>query len=198
MPRMKPSRKRAGFTLIELMIVVGIIGILAAIAIPQYQLYVLRAKNAEPSTLLGTIKAAQYANLALHDCFLAIDRNPATVPGVAAGPWSSAPTSPGPAGFCPSPTLGVPVILYQFEDASIRPNRLHVYYQYACTAQYRIMGAASDEFACSAYGDIDGDNNFFEQIYCTDQRNTGRCIASRQGTVSYFPEDLVRVSPGIF
>lgn len=52
------QRAQAGFTLIELMIVVAIIGILAAVALPAYQDYTTRAKITEVNLQVGACKNA--------------------------------------------------------------------------------------------------------------------------------------------
>jgi type IV pilus assembly protein PilA len=59
---MKTSTSQHGFTLIELMIVVGIIGVLASIAIPSYQGYVVRTKVIEGLALAASAKTAVAEN----------------------------------------------------------------------------------------------------------------------------------------
>ena len=54
----RTARGQGGFTLIELMIVVAIIGILASIAIPQYQDYVARSQMSEAMSLSSGLKVS--------------------------------------------------------------------------------------------------------------------------------------------
>lgn len=58
-PRQRRHAGAHGFTLMELLITVAILGILASVAIPQYQQYVMRARRAEAKSALARVQGAQ-------------------------------------------------------------------------------------------------------------------------------------------
>jgi type IV pilus assembly protein PilA len=99
---MKIMKKQSGFTLIELMIVVAIIGILAAVALPAYQDYTARSRVSEGLALASELKTIVMDNAA--------NVTPAALGGLGAGFATSAtvnavPTPCAAAGVC-TQTLG--------------------------------------------------------------------------------------------
>jgi len=129
-----------GFTLVELMVIVAIVSILAAIALPIYQKFQVRAKESEMSMNLATIRICQECYKSENDIFLSCDPSPAIVPNGSAVQWVPV----GPA----------------WDEIGFEPDRT-VRYQYEV-----VTGAASSSggtdgttFDATATGDIDQDGD---------------------------------------
>ncbi|MBN2374452.1 prepilin-type N-terminal cleavage/methylation domain-containing protein [bacterium] len=131
----KHSRGSQGFTLIELMIVVAIIGILAAIAIPNFLTFRLKAKMAEAKSNLGSIRIGQEAyNVEENSYYGPIALYPASSPGANKTPWNMTQTLFSAIGFEPAGD---------------------VYFRYSIDQYGADLYSAN--FRANAYGDLDGD-----------------------------------------
>lgn len=80
---------RRGFTLIELMVIVAVVGVLAAVAIPTYQSYLHRSRTAEGYSFLAEIRQRQESYRAEFGQYCSVSAAPGSA--VDAGAW--APTS---------------------------------------------------------------------------------------------------------
>jgi prepilin-type N-terminal cleavage/methylation domain-containing protein len=69
------AMKKKGFSLIELMIVVAIIGVLSAIAIPSFMNYILKSKQSEYSTIIDGIAHGEALYNIANDSFIVVGLN---------------------------------------------------------------------------------------------------------------------------
>ena len=145
----KSLRNRKGFTLIELMIVVAIIGILAAIAIPNFLRFQLKSKTSEGKVNLAAMRTAEESYLAEFGSYISA----AAQPG-APGPTKQTWPDPAPAGFS---TIG-----WGPEGA--------VFFEYAITA-------TNGGYTASASGDLDGNTTRQAWAYAKPDNAGARVVA---------------------
>jgi prepilin-type N-terminal cleavage/methylation domain-containing protein len=194
---MLSKRSSAGFTLVELMIVVGILGILATIAIPTVGLYARRAKTSEARVHLSKMFDASVSHFMLDR----IDRGEVEHIGAGAAltggathrcphpdgspaggstgvtPSFAIDCNAGPGGRCvPAPGGGgggyydIAVWKTTMWDALNFGQESGHFYHYSYGAENSNTGYGNCHFTAQAFGDLDGDATYstFERTGAAD------------------------------
>lgn len=171
------SKFISGLTLIELMIVVAIVGVLAAVSIPAYQGYVRRGYLSEATSSIPAIKSAEEAYFTINGCYIEAGENPSTLPSGTKGSWNTGATGWNNAGLNVRPDPNV-----RFQYRVVATNRegcaaptgtpaavvnAEAFAPTSCIALDRVgeggvlvdtsFTSASDWYVISIRGDLDGD-----------------------------------------
>jgi type IV pilus assembly protein PilA len=137
----KQLKSQKGFTLIELMIVVAIIGILAAIAIPNFLQYQMKSRQSEAKTNLMAIKTSEVAFQAERGCYVGVAAEGVILPaaGTKTTPftWGS-----GVSATIPSPAWCTAVFAGTFNDIGFKATG-NVNYRYGIDATTLAAGVTS-------------------------------------------------------
>jgi prepilin-type N-terminal cleavage/methylation domain-containing protein len=163
------SREKAGFTLVELMIVVALIGVLCAIAIPNFLTYQARSRRSEAYVNLASIARAQKAFFAEKDTYHDSESS-----------WPD----PDPHGG-----LGTSKMVWDDEsEAHFAELGWHpegqVFYSYEVNTP--LVTGASKSCSCelcftaTAYGDVDG-NGLVSALMYVQPEDGGACAALFEG-----------------
>jgi type IV pilus assembly protein PilA len=99
--RASRGQNRRGFTLLELMIVVAVVGVLAAVAIPLLTSYQLRSKSAEAKTNLGAIRVIEESLYSENQTYRSANAEPAAIPGTVTAAFDSVNSDFALLGFVP-------------------------------------------------------------------------------------------------
>lgn len=173
-------RATAGFTLIEMVIVVAILGVLSAIAIPNFINYSLRAKTAEAFLLIGSIVTSEETFAAEFENYVAVSPHPATVPGSRKVIWTNRRCSTD----C---TRKTPASCTEYTCIGFEPPA-RVYFQYATT---RVMASSGvpPEYAVGAAADLNEDG--VNGTFAYRSKNYGGMYGIIHDGISHCPADII-------
>ena len=161
---------RRGFSIIELMIAIAIVGVLSTVAVPKYLVYQLKSKSAEAKTNLSGIRTAQEAYYSEFGLFREAAPEPAIIPG-------STPTT--------FDSIGS-----EFQHLGWQPEG-NVYFSYGC-------GVSDDGSAYTADAGADIDANGVVQFWGYAKPESDGTIAAAQvgcDTESITANDVVPCTP---
>ena len=181
--------REKGFTLIELMVVVVILGILAAVAIPFYNNYIFRSRTAEATVNINGIRTLEESWFAENNTYCTnnggIDCNPS-----AAGAQTCCAAAP--AGAPGKQTRNwLPAAVADWALLGFAPTGSSTYYTYSvnCT----VVGTGCTNVTIGAEGDLDGGDGAHTFALAA---GTGAIVATTGFTTNVTPPAFGTIAEG--